>query len=102
MENELPKRKYNRLKGFDYSTNGAYFITICTKDKRCILSSIVGEGLRALPKNILTPIGIEIEKSIEFINHNYDNVLIDKYIIMPYYLLFFIKVYTARVINLKK
>lgn len=40
MENELPKRKYNRLKDFDYSTNGAYFITICTKDKRCILSSI--------------------------------------------------------------
>lgn len=83
MENELPKRKYNRLKDFDYSTNGAYFITICTKDKRCILSSIVGEGLRALPKNILTPMGIEIEKSIEFINHNYDNVLINKYIIMP-------------------
>ena len=83
MENKLPKRKYNRLKYFDYSTNGAYFITICTKDKRCILSSIVGEGLRALPKNILTPIGIEIEKSIEFINHNYDNVLINKHIIMP-------------------
>lgn len=83
MKTELIKRKPNRLKGFDYSTNGAYFVTICTKDRKCILSRIVGEGLCALPQNKLTPIGIEVEKSIRYINKNYNNVLIDKYIIMP-------------------
>lgn len=31
-----------RLQGFDYSSVGAYFITICTMDRRCILSRIVG------------------------------------------------------------
>lgn len=102
MKNELPNRKPNRLNNFDYSANGAYFVTICIKDRKCILSKIVGEGLCALPQNKLTPIGIEVEESIKYINNNYNNVLIDKYIIMPYYLLFFIKVYTARVINLKK
>ena len=37
---ELPKRKPVRLPDYDYSRPGAYFITICTKDRRCILSDI--------------------------------------------------------------
>lgn len=83
MNNKLPKRKPNRLNDFDYSTNGAYFVTICTKNRECILSNIVGEGLCTLPQNIPTSIGNEIEKSIQYINNNYDTVLIDKYIVMP-------------------
>ena len=83
MENELPKRKQNRLQNFDYSTNGAYFITICTHNKECILSNIVGEGLCALPTINLSPIGEEIEKSIKYINDYYDNIKIVKHIIMP-------------------
>ena len=80
---ELPKRKPTRLKGYDYSQNGAYFVTICTHNREYILSDIVGEGLCALPKNITTPIGKEIEKSIQYINDNYIGVTIDKYVIMP-------------------
>ena len=38
MDNELPKRKNIRLKNFDYSSAGAYFLTICTKDRLCVLS----------------------------------------------------------------
>ena len=36
MENkkELPKRKDIRLKNYDYSSPGAYFVTICTKNKK--------------------------------------------------------------------
>ena len=80
---DLPKRKSTRLNGYDYSLSGVYFITICTKNKQCILSKIVGEGFHALPQNILTPIGTEIEKSIQYINDNYDGVTIEKYIVMP-------------------
>ncbi len=80
----MQKRKPTRLKDYDYSQNGAYFITICTHDKKHLLSNIiVGEGLCALPKNVLTPIGEEIEKSIHYINDNYDGVIIDKFVIMP-------------------
>ena len=39
---ELARRKKNRLKYWDYSKNGAYFITICIEGKRMILSEIVG------------------------------------------------------------
>ena len=30
---ELPKRNPNRIRGFDYSQNGAYFVTICTQNR---------------------------------------------------------------------
>ena len=45
MKNDLPKRKPNRLKGFDYSASGAYFITICIQNKIQCLSKVVGRGL---------------------------------------------------------
>lgn len=41
----LPKRKRIRLKDYDYSQDGYYFITICTKDKVKILCNIVGTGV---------------------------------------------------------
>jgi len=35
-----PRRRSIRLPGFDYSTPGAYFITICALDRRCILDEV--------------------------------------------------------------
>ena len=48
MEKRLPIRKRNRLINYDYSSYGAYFITICTKDKKKLFwesgyDSFVGE-----------------------------------------------------------
>ena len=40
-EKELPKRKALRLKQYDYSSAGAYFVTICIKDRKRILSDII-------------------------------------------------------------
>jgi len=37
---ELPARKPNRLKDYDYSQNGYYFITICVKDRHEMLGKI--------------------------------------------------------------
>ena len=80
----MEKRKPTRLKEYDYSTPGAYFVTICTKDKKHILSNIaVGEGLCALPKNTLTQTGEIVEESLKYINENIDGITIDKYVIMP-------------------
>ena len=44
MGKNLPKRKPARLKEYDYSTPGAYFVTVCTYKKQCLLSNIVGGG----------------------------------------------------------
>lgn len=39
---DFVKRKPTRLYNYDYSNAGAYFITICTKNKKALLSKIVG------------------------------------------------------------
>ena len=50
-EKEIPRRKELRIKQYDYSSTGAYFITICIKDRKRILSDIikpVGVGAKCL------------------------------------------------------
>ena len=37
---DFPKRKQIRLQDYGYSAPGAYFVTVCTQDRRCILSEI--------------------------------------------------------------
>lgn len=77
---DLPQRKNNRLKEYDYSQNGAYFITLCTKDRKRILSEIVGEG-SPLPQ--LSEYGIVAEQWIKKISEKYQHISLDHYVIMP-------------------
>ncbi|MBP3337499.1 MAG: transposase [Clostridia bacterium] len=79
----LSKRKPTRLKGYDYSTPGAYFITICVKDRKQLLSKIVGADSHIVPKNYLSNCGLICDKYINNINNKYENVTVDKYVIMP-------------------
>lgn len=81
MEIELPKRKPTRLKHFDYSTNGSYFITICTQHRKNILSTIaVGEGF-PLPR--LSQYGEIVDKWILEIPKQYQDISVECYVIMP-------------------
>ena len=80
MIENLPIRKPTRLKDYDYSSAGAYFITICTHNRKNILSKIVGEG-SPLPQ--LTTNGKLAEEYVLKINEKYPCVKIDKYVIMP-------------------
>ena len=45
---EFPKRKSPRIPGYDYSTNGAYFITICTHNKKPLFGP-VGTDMESAP-----------------------------------------------------
>ena len=40
----IHKRKPNRMKGFDYSKDNLYFVTICVHDRVCCFGNIVGTG----------------------------------------------------------
>ena len=75
---ESPQRKHNRLCDYDYSLNGAYFVTICTQDRKKILSQIVGDGF-PVPK----PYGTAAEEMIHQIPKKYPAVSVDRYVIMP-------------------
>ena len=82
IENSLPKRKELRLKQFNYSSAGAYFVTICIKDRKRILSNIVKSADGADPKTVLTEIGKIVEKNL-LSSENIPGVKIDRYVIMP-------------------
>ena len=68
MDNEMPKRKPIRLKEYDYSQPGAYFLTICTQSRRCVLSRIVGDGVLDVPEIELSQYGKIADKYIRQMN----------------------------------
>ena len=79
---DLQNRKKNRLENFDYNQNGAYFITICVKDRKRILCDIVGDAAHIVPKKY----GVIVEKYIRNVPE------IEKYVIMPDHIHLIIKI----------
>ena len=80
--NELPKRKPIRIEDYDYSSPGAYFITVCTANRKNILWNSVGADI-IRPQNVpLSPIGKIVEQGILQVSSHYEYVSIDKYCIM--------------------
>lgn len=80
---ELPKRKQVRLKDYDYSAPGAYFVTVCTQDREELLGKIVGCGDFDAPKMVLTQYGITLDGYIKLMSKKYCHISVDKYVIMP-------------------
>ena len=94
----LITRKNPRLAGYDYSSNGIYFITICTNDMKCILSKInecnnishsaqeqvnnVG-AIHESPEEVsLSEYGLIVKKHISSLPKRF-GISIPKYVIMP-------------------
>jgi len=70
-------RKLNRLKGYDYSQNGWYFVTICTKDREYFFGEIINGEIR------LSKIGKTAQKFWREITAHFPDVKLDEFIIMP-------------------
>lgn len=81
----LANRKNLRLRNYDYSQNGVYYITFCTKNRLPILSTSGSRNGPNAPFPLfeLTEIGKNVEKHISMIPEHYPNMKIDKYVIMP-------------------
>ena len=82
----LEKRKKLRLENYDYKSYGAYFLTVCTTDKKHILGKIVGGDAHIAPHIELSAYGITVEKYIKNIKG------IDVYTIMPNHIHLIIRV----------
>ena len=96
---EKPQRKANHIENYDYSQTGAYFITICTQERKPLLSKItVGTPVPGCPEEIYRGSGhpgrgvptIELlrhgeiaDKYIRQMDAFYDHLSVDKYVIMP-------------------
>jgi len=90
---ELFSRRSNRLPGYNYSSNGAYYITICANNRKCLFGEIkyakcVGAGLvparnDTLRRIKLSTIGKIINDEWNDIPNQYKNIYVDEYVIMP-------------------
>ena len=80
---EYPKRKHPRLKNYDYSQPGYYYVTIHTASEGAPLSQIGKATVFADPKVTLLPAGKIAREQLLLLESKYPNVRIDKYIIMP-------------------
>ena len=78
----LPQRKPNRLPNFEYNTPGAYFITICTQNRKCLLCQIVGGGALDAPHANLSKMGQIVQRYI-LSGNNIQGLTVDKFVIMP-------------------
>ena len=72
-EKELPQRKRLRLQNFDYSSSGAYFITICTKDRKMLFAPVGADSISARM----------VERAFLETIQRYDGVDSPIYVVMP-------------------
>lgn len=79
---DLPKRKPNRIPGYNYSTPGAYFLTLCVEQKRCLLGKIVGGAPLDAPKVLLTQAGATARKHL-LSGNRIPGIKLEKFVIMP-------------------
>ena len=77
VESTFRKRKLNRLKEYDYSKTGYYFITLCTKGGIECFGEVENE------KMILNQFGKVVENCWNSIPNYYEDVEIDEFIVMP-------------------
>ncbi len=76
-EEKYLDRKDLRLKDFDYSSAGACFITICTKNRGNFFWKIVNNEM------ILNEVGEIAENVWQEIPRNFNNVELGEFIVMP-------------------
>ena len=97
--NKFPKRKSTRLKDFDYSSVGTYFVTICIQDRKQILSEIVRTDVTATEKTTfsavgeglappeywmkLKPCGEVVREQLQLLENRFPSVSVEDYVIMP-------------------
>ena len=83
MKMDYPIRKLPRLTGYDYTTPGAYFLTICANNKRCIFGKIIQDDVCGEPYMQYSSVGKIAYECLQDMELHYDNVKIDNWVIMP-------------------
>ena len=71
------RRRSIRLPRFDYTQQGAYFVTVCTRNRSCLFGEIVNGEMR------LNDIGRVAHRMWEEIPTHFPQVGIDAWVVMP-------------------
>ena len=72
-----PNRRSIRLQGYDYSRCGAYFVSICTKDRKCLCGDIENQEMA------LNDAGRTVDKWYVELENKFKDIRCDEYMIMP-------------------
>ena len=72
-----PHRRSIRLRAFDYTQQGAYFVTVCTQNRACIFGEVVNGEMR------MNDFGRAAQAVWEEIPTHFPQVETDAYVVMP-------------------
>ncbi|MBK9124089.1 MAG: hypothetical protein IPM16_13370 [Chloroflexi bacterium] len=70
-------RRSIRLQGYDYTQSGAYFVTICTRDRTCLFGEIADGTMT------LNPVGEVVQACWDAIPTHFPTVELDAFVVMP-------------------
>jgi len=76
----IHNRRSIRLPEYDYSQDGWYFITICTKSQKCLFGKFANGQIQ------LYEYGRIVDKCWRWLSNQYDYVHLDEYVVMPNHL----------------
>jgi putative transposase len=74
---EIHHRRSIRLKGYDYSQNGLYFITICTHNRECLFGEVIDK------KMVLNDAGKIANECWLKIPEHFPHAVLHQHVIMP-------------------
>lgn len=74
---EKPKRRSIRLRGYDYSQAGAYFVTICCHRRKSLFGRVTSGKMRG------NDVGETVMECWAAIPDHFAHVLLDEYVVMP-------------------
>jgi putative transposase len=77
---DIHRRRSIRLKGYAYSQRGAYFVTICTRNRECLFGDIADGEMG------LNEYGRIARESWEWLSRQYGYIDIDEWVVMPNHL----------------
>ena len=66
-----------RLTGYDYTQNGCYFLTICTRNRECLFGEIQNAEM------FLSNIGEKVNDCWQEIPNHFPQIVLHEYVIMP-------------------
>jgi REP element-mobilizing transposase RayT len=76
----FPQRKSPRLKDYDYTGDGAYFVTICTYRRKLFFGDVIGGHMEH------NSLGNLARMRLLELSARWDGVLVDSHVVMPNHL----------------
>ena len=74
---DMHYRRSVRLRGYDYTHAGAYYVTIVAQDRVCLFGEVVGENVR------LGEAGVMVQAVWEALPHRFPSIETDAFVVMP-------------------